>query len=202
MQKLARYWVTDYDWRTCEAKLNALPQFITEIDGLDIHFIHVRSQHEDALPLVVNHGWPGSIIEQLKIIDRLTDPTAHGGERSGRVPRGDPVDAGLRVLGEADEHRLGPRAHGPSLGRADAAPRLQTLRRPGRRLGCVRRRPDGPAGTRGTARHPHQHACHRSGRRRQGFPGRRPAAVRSLSRGTTRLRAADQDVRAGRVRAG
>jgi pimeloyl-ACP methyl ester carboxylesterase len=79
MQKLARYWATDYDWRRCEAELNALPQFITEIDGLDIHFIHVRSQHEDALPLVVNHGWPGSIIEQLKIIDRLTDPTAHGG---------------------------------------------------------------------------------------------------------------------------
>jgi pimeloyl-ACP methyl ester carboxylesterase len=79
IQELARYWTTDYDWRTCEAALNALPQFITEIDGLDIHFIHVRSQHEDALPLVVNHGWPGSIIEQLKIIDRLTDPTAHGG---------------------------------------------------------------------------------------------------------------------------
>ena len=79
MQTLARYWATDYDWRGCEAELNALPQFITEIDGLHIHFIHVRSQHEDALPLVVNHGWPGSIIEQLKIIDRLTDPTAHGG---------------------------------------------------------------------------------------------------------------------------
>jgi len=78
MQKLARHWATEYDWRRCEAELNALPQFITEIDGLDIHFIHVRSQHEDALPLVVNHGWPGSVIEQLKIIGRLTDPTAHG----------------------------------------------------------------------------------------------------------------------------
>jgi len=78
IQKLASYWMTDYDWRTCEAMLNALPQFVTEIDGLDIHFIHVRSQHEDALPLVVNHGWPGSIIEQLKIIDRLTHPTVHG----------------------------------------------------------------------------------------------------------------------------
>jgi pimeloyl-ACP methyl ester carboxylesterase len=78
IQQLARYWMTDYDWRTCEARLNALPQFITEIDGLDIHFIHVRSEHENALPLIVNHGWPGSIIEQLKIIDRLTNPTAHG----------------------------------------------------------------------------------------------------------------------------
>ncbi|WP_448624651.1 epoxide hydrolase family protein [Geodermatophilus sp. URMC 64] len=79
MQKLATYWGTEYDWRRCEARLNALPQFVTEIDGLDIHFLHVRSPHDDALPLVVNHGWPGSIIEQLKIIDRLTDPTAHGG---------------------------------------------------------------------------------------------------------------------------
>src|SRR3712207_3650467 len=79
MQELAHYWATDYDWRKCEAKLNALPQFITEIDGLDIHFIHVRSKHENALPLIVNHGWPGSIIEQLKIIAPLTNPTAHGG---------------------------------------------------------------------------------------------------------------------------
>jgi pimeloyl-ACP methyl ester carboxylesterase len=77
-QRLARYW-TEYDWRKCEAKLNALPQFITEIDGLDIHFIHVRSKHEKALPIIVTHGWPGSIIEQLKIIGPLTDPTAHGG---------------------------------------------------------------------------------------------------------------------------
>jgi pimeloyl-ACP methyl ester carboxylesterase len=79
IQELARYWATDYDWREVETKLNALPQFITEIDGLDIHFIHVRSKHENALPLVVNHGWPGSVIEQLKIIGPLTDPTAHGG---------------------------------------------------------------------------------------------------------------------------
>jgi pimeloyl-ACP methyl ester carboxylesterase len=78
MKELAIHWMTDYDWRTCEARLNAFPQFVTEIDGLDIHFIHVRSPHEDALPLIVNHGWPGSIIEQLKIVERLTDPTAHG----------------------------------------------------------------------------------------------------------------------------
>jgi len=79
MQELARYWVTDYDWRKVEARLNALPQFLTEIDGLDIHFIHVRSQHDNALPLIVTHGWPGSVIEQLKIIEPLTNPTAHGG---------------------------------------------------------------------------------------------------------------------------
>jgi pimeloyl-ACP methyl ester carboxylesterase len=79
MQKLARHWATDYDWRKVESALNGLPQYLTEIDGLDIHFIHARSQHEDALPLIINHGWPGSIIEQLKLVDRLTDPTAHGG---------------------------------------------------------------------------------------------------------------------------
>jgi hypothetical protein len=77
MQKVARYWGTEYDWRPCEARLNALPQFITEIDGLDIHFIHVRSKHENALPIIVTHGWPGSVVEQLKIVDPLTNPTAH-----------------------------------------------------------------------------------------------------------------------------
>jgi len=82
MQELARYWATDYDWRKCEAKLNALPQFITEIDGLDIHFIHVRSKHENALPMIVTHGWPGSVIEQLKIIDPLTNPAAYGASAS------------------------------------------------------------------------------------------------------------------------
>ena len=79
IQKLARYWGADYDWRKVEARLNSYPNFITEIDGLDIHFIHVRSKHENALPVIVTHGWPGSVVEQLKIIDRLTDPTAHGG---------------------------------------------------------------------------------------------------------------------------
>ena len=78
MQALARYWAGEYDWRRCEAKLNALPNFITGIDGLDIHFIHVRSRHANALPLIVTHGWPGSVVEQLKIIDPLTNPTAHG----------------------------------------------------------------------------------------------------------------------------
>src|SRR5271167_4625507 len=82
IKKLARYWATDYDWRKTETKLNALPNFMTEIDGLDIHFIHVRSKHENALPLIVTHGWPGSIIEQLKIIDPLTNPTAHGASAS------------------------------------------------------------------------------------------------------------------------
>jgi pimeloyl-ACP methyl ester carboxylesterase len=79
LRELARHWATDYDWRRVEARLNALPQFVTNIDGLDIHFIHVRSKHANALPIVVSHGWPGSIIEQIKLIGPLTDPTAHGG---------------------------------------------------------------------------------------------------------------------------
>ncbi len=79
MQELARYWATDYDWRRCEARLNALPQFMTEIDGVDIHFIHVKSPHENALPLIMTHGWPGSVVELLETVGPLTDPTAHGG---------------------------------------------------------------------------------------------------------------------------
>jgi hypothetical protein len=82
MQELAHHWATDYDWRKCEAKLNALPQYVTEIDGLDIHFIHVRSRHENALPLIVTHGWPGLVIEQLKIIGPLVNPTAFGASAS------------------------------------------------------------------------------------------------------------------------
>src|ERR1700729_2011199 len=80
IQELAPYWATDYDWRACEARLNALPQFTTEIDGVDIHFIHVKSRHENALPLIMTHGWPGSVIELLETVGPLTDPTAHGGQ--------------------------------------------------------------------------------------------------------------------------
>jgi hypothetical protein len=80
IQELARYWVTEYDWRACEAKLNALPQFATEIDAVDVHFIHVKSPHPGALPLIMTHGWPGSVIELLETIGPLTDPAAHGGQ--------------------------------------------------------------------------------------------------------------------------
>ena len=111
MQDLARYWATEYDWRKCEARLNAVPNFITEIDGLDIHFIHVRSKHEDALPIVVCHGWPGSIIEQLKLIDRLTDPTAHGASASDAFHVVIPSMPGYGFSGKPTDDRLGPRAH-------------------------------------------------------------------------------------------
>ena len=118
LQELVRYWGTDYDWRKAEAKLNALPQFMTTIDGLDIHFIHVRSRHPNALPLIITHGWPGSVLEQLKVIGPLTDPTAHGGPGGGRLRRRHAVDAGLRLLRQADGARAGDptasRAPGPS----------------------------------------------------------------------------------------
>jgi pimeloyl-ACP methyl ester carboxylesterase len=111
-RELARYWATDYDWRTCEAKLNDLPHFVTEIDGLDIHFIHVRSKHEGALPLVINHGWPGSIIEQLKIIDPLTDPTAHGASASDAFDVVIPSMPGYGFSGKPTETGWGPERMG------------------------------------------------------------------------------------------
>jgi hypothetical protein len=108
LQELARYWTTDYDWRKAEAKLNGLPQFTTEIDGVDIHFIHVKSPHENALPLIITHGWPGSVIELLEAVGPLTDPTAHGGDAEdafhlvlpslpGYGFSGEPVELGWNV---------------------------------------------------------------------------------------------------------
>jgi pimeloyl-ACP methyl ester carboxylesterase len=107
-QKLADYWATGYDWRRCEAHLNSFPQFITEIDGLDIHFIHVRSKHEDALPLIVTHGWPGSPLEQLKIIDRLANPTAHGANASDAFHLVIPSMPGYGFSGKPDTAGWGP----------------------------------------------------------------------------------------------
>ena len=110
IQELARYWATDYDWRECEAKLNALPHFMTEIDGLDIHFIHVRSRHENALPLLVTHGWPGSIIELLGIIDPLTNPTAHGATASDAFHLVIPSMPGYGYSGKPRDTGWGPSA--------------------------------------------------------------------------------------------
>jgi pimeloyl-ACP methyl ester carboxylesterase len=108
MQALARYWAEEYDWRKCEEKLKALPHFITEIDGLDIHFVHVRSEHEDALPLIVLHGWPCSVIEQLKIIDPLTNPTAHGASASDAFHVVIPSMPGYGFSGKPTETGWGP----------------------------------------------------------------------------------------------
>src|SRR5438270_3283931 len=103
MQALARYWGTEYDWRKCEARLNALPQFITEIDGVDIHFIHVRSPQEDALPLIMTHGWPGSVIELLETVGPLTDPTAHAGDAEDAFHLVLPSIPGYGLSGEPAE---------------------------------------------------------------------------------------------------
>ncbi len=118
LQELARYWATDYDWRKAEAKLNALPQFTTEIDGVEIHFIHVKSPHENALPLIMTHGWPGSVIELLETVGPLTDPTAHGGRRRGRVRPRAAVPARLRLLRRAGRARLGRRPRRSARGRS------------------------------------------------------------------------------------
>ena len=124
MQALARYWSTEYDFGRLETRLSAFPHFVTEIDGVDIHFIHVRSPHENALPVIITHGWPGSIVEMLNVIGPLTDPTAHGGERARRLPRRGSVHARLRVLRQADRHRLGSRQDRGRLVRADEATRV------------------------------------------------------------------------------
>ncbi|WP_457493273.1 epoxide hydrolase family protein, partial [Streptomyces sp. P5_D11] len=108
VQKLARYWAREYDWRKVEAKLNSYPQFITEIDGLDIHFIHVRSKHENAMPVIVTHGWPGSVVEQLKIIEPLTNPTAHGGDASDAFDVVIPSMPGYGFSGKPSEKGWGP----------------------------------------------------------------------------------------------
>lgn len=108
IQALAKYWGTDHDWSKCEAKLKSLPHFITEIDGLDIHFVHVRSKHENALPLIVTHGWPGSTIEQLKIIDPLTNPTEHGGSASEAFDLVIPSMPGYGFSGKPKEAGWGP----------------------------------------------------------------------------------------------
>jgi hypothetical protein len=143
-QALARYWATDYDWRACEARLNALPQFTTKVDGVDIHFIHVKSPHEDALPLIVTHGWPGSVIELLETVGPLTDPTAHGGDAEDAFHLVLPSLPGYGLSGEPRD-RLGRGPHRAGVGGADEPPRVHPLRRPGRRRGRRRHRLDEPA---------------------------------------------------------
>ena len=164
MRELARYWTTDYDWRRCEARLNALPQFMTQIDGVDIHFIHVRSPHAGAMPLIMTHGWPGSVVELLETVGPLTDPPAHGGRAEDAFDLVLPSLPGYGFSGEPAELGWDSGRVAQRLGGADEPPRLHPLRRPGRRRGCRRHRPDGPPGTRGAARHPRQSARDGAGR--------------------------------------
>ena len=190
LQELVRYWGTEYDWRKAEAKLNAFPQFVTEIDGLDIHFIHVRSRHANALPLIMTHGWPGSVFELLKTVGPLTDPDVAWRKRRGCFRPRSALDAGLRVLRQAERHGLEPRPHRASLGGADEAPRVHPLRRPGRRLGFPRLERDGAPGAGGIARHPHQLAGDGTARRGGGARQRRACAGGTVREGTRGVRLA------------
>jgi microsomal epoxide hydrolase len=130
-QELTAYWRNEYDWRAQEARLNAFPQFRTEIDGHDLHFLHVRSAVPDALPLVLTHGWPGSIVEFLDVIGPLTDPAAHGAGPRRRVPRGGADHAGLRLV-RPDPGRLDGQPRRTGLGGADAPAGIRPLRSPRR----------------------------------------------------------------------
>ena len=143
VQELAKRWVDGYDWRAVEARLNDLPQFVTEIDGLDIHFIHVRSPHEDALPMIVTHGWPGSVIEQLKIVGPLTDPTAHGASAADAFDLVIPSLPGHGFSGKPEATGWDPIRIARAWVELMRAARLRPLRRPGRRLGQCRDRADG-----------------------------------------------------------
>jgi pimeloyl-ACP methyl ester carboxylesterase len=188
IQRLARYWGTDYDWRKVEAKLSALPHFITEIDGLDIHFIHVRSKHEGALPLIVTHGWPGSIIEQMKIIDPLTNPTAHGANVSDAFHLVIPSIPGYGYSGK-------PTTTGwdcPHIARAwvELMKRLGYTRyvAQGGDWGALITEQNGSACASGIARHSRQHGWRVSGRHQQRGFFRGAGAIGSLSRREGRVR--------------
>ena len=190
MQELARHWATDYDWRKVEAKLNALPQFITQIDGLDIHFIHVRSRHENAMPLIVTHGWPGSVIEQLKIIDPLTNPTAHGANASDAFDLVIPSMPGYGFSGKPTTTGWGPER----IARAWIVlmKRLGYTRfvAQGGDWGSAGLALDGQTGSSGTAGDSRQSAGHHSTRDREGAPVRRSRTDQSLGRRKSGLRAA------------
>ena len=160
MQALARYWGTEYDFRRFEARLNALPQFMTEIDGLDIHFIHVRSPHENALPLIITHGWPGSVIEMLNVDRPAHRPDGTRRQRGGRVRCGRSRRCPATGSPGSRRRPAGTPSTSRRLDRADAAPRLHALRRAGRRLGRADHGCDGRQGAAGAARHPLQHARH------------------------------------------
>ena len=165
LQELARYWATGYDWRTCEARLNALPQFRTEIDGEGIHFIHVKSRRADALPLIITHGWPGSVIELLGVVGPLTDPTAHGGSAGDAFDLVVPSLPGYGFSAQPAEVGWNPGRIAAAW--AELMHRLGYTRyvAQGGDVGAARHRRDGPPGARGAARHPPELAPGGAGRR-------------------------------------
>ena len=174
IQELARYWTTEYDWRKCEARLNALPQFKTKIDGLDIHFIHVESKHENALPLIMTHGWPGSIIELLETIGPLTDPTAHGGRAEDAFHLVLPSIPGYGFSDEPTELGWGPIRIGQAW--EELMQRLGYTRyvAQGGDVGSQVTDAMGRLGLDGSDRHPHQPAHAGAGRPRGSRARRHP----------------------------
>ena len=191
LQELVRYWGTDYDWRKAEAKLNALPQFMTKIDGVDIHFIHVRSQHPNALPVIITHGWPGSVFEQIKIIGPLTDPTAHGGRAEDAFDVVIPSMPGYGFSGRPTGTGWGP----DHIARAwaELMKRLGYTRyvAQGGDWGAPVSERDGAPGAGRLARHPHQLAGDGPARGRRGARRRRAGAGGTLRQGTRGIRRAD-----------
>ena len=159
LKELVGYWGSGYDWRKAEAQLNAFPQFTTRIDGVDIHFIHVRSKHKNALPVIISHGWPGSVFEQIKLIEPLVDPTKFGGRAEDAFDVVIPSLPGYGFSGKPTEPGWGSERIGARLGSAHDAAGLHALRRAGRRLGRGYRAGDGPARLTRAARHPHQLPC-------------------------------------------
>jgi hypothetical protein len=162
LKDLMNYWQTTYDWRKAEARLNALPQFMTTIDGVDIHFIHVRSRNPNAMPLIMTHGWPGSIFELLKTVGPLTDPTGLWRTGGRRLRSRTAVDAWLRLLGHTAGHGLRSGAHRPRVGRIDEASGIRALCRVGRRLGFGHRGRDGASGASGADPYSRQYAGDRA----------------------------------------
>ena len=152
LQELVRYWGTGYDWRKLEAKLNALPQFVTNIDGVDIHFIHVRSRHKNALPVIVTHGWSGSLVELLGTIGPLSDPTAHGGGAGDAFDVVIPSIPGYGFSGRPTDKGWDPERIARAWGELDEASRIHALCRPGRRLGRRHHERDGAPGAGGVGR--------------------------------------------------
>ena len=189
-QEIVRYWGTDYDWRKVEARLNALPMFMTEIDGVDIHFIHVRSTPSECA--AADRHARLARLGHRAAQDHRSAHQSHGAwrKRVGRLRSRDPVDARLRLLRQAEGHGLESRSHRPRLGGADEAPRLHPLRRPGRRLGLARLQRDGAPGAGRIARHPHQPAGDGTARRGRGARRRRACAGGTLREGTRGVRLA------------
>jgi hypothetical protein len=188
VQALVRYWGTDYDWRKAEAQLNALPEFVTTIDGVDIQFIHVRSRNPNALPVILTHGWPGSTFEFIKAIGPLTNPEAYGGRAEDAFDVVIPSIPGYGFSGRpADRPGLGPRSHRARMGRADEAARLQAVRVAGwrPRLGDLRR-PREASAERPAGDSP-QYAGHGAGRSHEVDQQRRPCAGRIDARRARRL---------------